>query len=405
MNNSILSLYKNSLSGLKRDIWLLSLVMLVNRSGAMVVPFLSIYLNQELGYSFGECGIIMACYGAGAVLGVLSGGILTDRVGFFKVQVFSLLFTSMCFIAVMYCKAFLPLCAGFFFISFFADHFRPANLTAIETFSTKENLVRSITLVRLAINLGYSVGPFIGGLVIAYLSYEVLFILNGSSIFLAFIIFYSLFKNKQHKVIVKDSKEEKADRLPWFDKEYMLFILSYTAIAFVFLQLIYTYPLGLKLDLLFNEKIIGIYMALNGIIIFIIEMPLIFTLEKKYKPLPMVLLGSFMVGLSFLALGTIPHPHVAAISFTILITFGEMICFPFANMFALEFSNDKNRGKYMGIFTMTFAIASILSPLGGMEISERFGFSSLWILCFATVIIACVLMYLVRPKKNSVHAC
>jgi len=356
MNNSIFSLYKDSLSGLDRDIWLLSLVMLVNRSGAMVVPFLSIYLNQQLGYTLGECGIIMAFYGVGAVLGVLSGGFWTDRVGFYKVQLFSLLFTSITFFVVMYCKSFVALCGGIFFISFFADHFRPANITAIETFSSKENLVRSITLVRLAINLGFSIGPFIGGLAIAYLSYDMLFILNGGSIFLAFLLFYFIFKDKQHKVLIKDAQEETADRLPWFDKEYMLFVLAYTAIAFVFLQLVYTYPLALKLDFLFNEKIIGFYMALNGIIICIVEMPLIYTLEKKYQP------------------------------------------FPFANMFALEFSNDKNRGKYMGIFTMTFAFASIVSPLGGLKISEIFGFDMLWYFGFTIVLLAVGIMYLHGPQ-------
>lgn len=401
MNNSIFSLYKDSLSGLDRDIWLLSLVMLVNRSGAMVVPFLSIYLNQQLGYTLGECGIIMAFYGVGAVLGVLSGGFWTDRVGFYKVQLFSLLFTSITFFVVMYCKSFVALCGGIFFISFFADHFRPANITAIETFSSKENLVRSITLVRLAINLGFSIGPFIGGLAIAYLSYDMLFILNGGSIFLALLLFYFIFKDKQHKVLIKDAQEETADRLPWFDKEYMLFVLAYTAIAFVFLQLVYTYPLALKLDFLFNEKIIGFYMALNGIIICIVEMPLIYTLEKKYQPLPMVLLGSFLVGLSFFALAAIPSFHAAALTFTILITVGEMICFPFANMFALEFSNDKNRGKYMGIFTMTFAFASIVSPLGGLKISEIFGFDMLWYFGFTIVLLAVGIMYLVRPKTSA----
>ncbi len=400
MNNSLFSLYKNSLSGLSRDIWLLSFVMLINRSGAMVVPFLSIYLNQKLGYSLGDCGLIMACYGMGAVLGVMSGGFLTDKLGFYKVQLFSLLLTSLTFFAVMYCKTFLLLCGGFFLISFFADHFRPANITAIETFSSKENLVRSITLVRLAINLGFSFGPFIGGLAIAFLDYDWLFILNGGSIFIAFVLFYFLFRDKQHRVVVKDSKEEKADRLPWFDKDYMLFLLSYTFIAFVFLQLIYTYPLALKLDFLFNESVIGIYMALNGIIIFLVEMPLIYTLEKKYKALPMVLIGSFLVGLAFLSLAIIPNPHLAAIVFTLLITTGEMICFPFANMFALSFSNDKNRGKYMGLFTMTFAIASIVSPLGGMQITEFFGFNILWVSCFLLVCIALLLMYLVRPKKD-----
>src|SRR5215470_6679846 len=94
MNDMIsrtLSLYKNAYSGLSRSTWLLSIVMLVNRSGTMVIPFMTIYLTQpSMGYSIGQAGVVMGIFGAGAVCGGFIGGRLTDKFGFHLVQLITL---------------------------------------------------------------------------------------------------------------------------------------------------------------------------------------------------------------------------------------------------------------------------------------------------------------------------
>ncbi len=56
----------------------------------MVIPFLTVYLTQK-GYTLTEAGIVMACFGVGAIVGGYIGGKLTDRFGFYWVQVFSIL--------------------------------------------------------------------------------------------------------------------------------------------------------------------------------------------------------------------------------------------------------------------------------------------------------------------------
>ena len=88
------TIYAKSFQGLSKEIWLLSLVMLINRSGAMVLPFLSIYLNQELDFSLKQTGIVMAFFGMGSVAGAFLGGIITDKIGYFKVMYTSLLLTG-----------------------------------------------------------------------------------------------------------------------------------------------------------------------------------------------------------------------------------------------------------------------------------------------------------------------
>src|ERR1700759_2350534 len=87
----MLKLYRDAYSGLSRSTWLLSLVMLVNRSGTMVIPFMTIYLTQpSMGYSIAQAGAVIGIFGLGAVCGGFLGGKLTDRFGFHHVQLVTL---------------------------------------------------------------------------------------------------------------------------------------------------------------------------------------------------------------------------------------------------------------------------------------------------------------------------
>ena len=142
-------IYTRSFEGLSREIWMLSLVMLINRSGAMVIPFMTIYLNTELNISLKECALIMSCFGLGSVCGSFLGGVLTDKVGFFKVMYLSLLTSSICFVAMKEMKTFWLLCIGIFVLAVIYELFRPANLTAIDCLLYTSPSPRDATLSRM----------------------------------------------------------------------------------------------------------------------------------------------------------------------------------------------------------------------------------------------------------------
>ena len=375
--------------------------MLINRSGAMVIPFLTIYLNQELGITLDKCAIIMSCFGAGSVVGSFTGGVLTDRIGFFKVMYTSLLVASGMFLLVMGMKTFMSLCIAIFAMAFVYECFRPANLTAIEAFSKKENLTRSLGLVRLAVNLGYAIGPFMGGFVARYLGYDFLFVFNALALFIGGTTFYSIFKNKQQRIdkLELSESESKAVMMPWRDGKYLLYLVFFTMTIVVFMQLLYTAPLYFNTELGFDEALVGMFMAMNGLVIALIEMPLLYTLESKLKPVINVVIGSILMGLGFYVFTLIPAPYVAALVYTLFLTFGEMLSFPFSNNYALSFATDHNRGKYMGLYTMTFSTAHIIAPLAGLYMVQHYGFSNLWrgsaVLCIA----AAGMIYATRKKK------
>src|SRR4051812_24005577 len=80
----VVSLYRNSFTGLSPQTWLLSLIMLINRSGTMVVPFMTLYLtSSEMHRSLSDAGMVISLFGAGSIVGSFFGGKITDRNGFF----------------------------------------------------------------------------------------------------------------------------------------------------------------------------------------------------------------------------------------------------------------------------------------------------------------------------------
>ncbi|NNC71089.1 MAG: MFS transporter, partial [Flavobacteriaceae bacterium] len=185
LNKNIAQPYFNTFKGLSREVWWLSLITLINRAGTMVIPFLSLYLTKDLGLSLSKVGWIMSAFGLGSVLGSWLGGKLTDKIGYYKVMVFSLLSSGLMFIALQYFKSFESFLFGIFLLMLVADMFRPAMFVAMSAYSKPENKTRTVTLIRLAINLGFSAGPAIGGLIITSIGYNGLFWIDGITCFLA----------------------------------------------------------------------------------------------------------------------------------------------------------------------------------------------------------------------------
>jgi MFS family permease len=136
--------YKQAFTGLSKETWLLSWIMLVNRSGTMVVPFLSLYLTSPaMGYSLSQAGFVFGLFGAGAFAGAFIGGRLTDKIGFYKIQLITLLGGGLLFMILGQMKSYPLICIFTFVLSFVNEAFRPANSTAIAFYSNEASRTRS----------------------------------------------------------------------------------------------------------------------------------------------------------------------------------------------------------------------------------------------------------------------
>jgi predicted MFS family arabinose efflux permease len=373
-----LSLYKKAYSGLSPSTWWLSFVMLVNRSGTMVLPFMTIYLTSpSMGYTIGQAGFVMALFGLGAVTGAFLGGKLTDRIGYYPVQLITLFGGGVLFMILGQMKTFPLICLFTFLLSLVNEAFRPANSTAIMAYAKEDTRTRSYALNRLAINLGWAVGSAIGGL-LAAINYELLFWVDGATnITAALLLAYFLHPSKQ----VKPAKKETvADPLhsPYRDKIYLWFILLTILFASCFFQLFTNLNAYYKIELHFNERFIGLIGALNGVIIAVIEMVLVFKLEGRRPAIFYISRGVFLVGVAYLMLNIFHIDQVLALLMMVVMTMGEILAMPFMNTFWTARSADHNRGQYAGLYTIAWSIAQTAGPFLGALLAEHAGFNVLW---------------------------
>lgn len=357
------SLYKTSFTGLSKEAWLLSFIMLVNRSGTMVLPFMTLYLtSKEMHRSLSEAGFVMALFGLGSIVGAYFGGKFSDKIGFYKVQLFTLFGGGLMFIALGQVKSYPLICAFTFVLSMVNEAFRPANSSSIAFYSTPENRTRSYSLNRLAINLGWAVGASIGGLV-AVFDYELLFWVDGiTNMLAAGLLFYFLRPNIQIKK--EEVKEEVVPEVmsAYKDKTYLWFLVLMTLFSSCFVQLFTTIPKYFRDDMLLNEKYIGLIMAINGIIIVAIEMVLVYTLEKKNKNTQWIIIGLVMCACSYLSLLISGNAKLISLLMILFITVGEIMAMPFMNVFWLQRANDTNRGQYAALYTISWGIGNTAGP-------------------------------------------
>jgi predicted MFS family arabinose efflux permease len=378
--------------------------MLVNRSGTMVIPFMTIYLTSPaMGYSIGQAGLIMGIFGLGAICGGFLGGRLTDRFGFHRVQLVTLTGGGLLFILLGQMKSYPLICGCTFLLSLVNEAFRPANSTAIAHYSKEENRTRSYSLNRLAINLGWAVGGAIGG-VLASINYHLLFWVDGVTNILAMILL-RYFLAPLSEPVVHPGKEQAAprERSAYLDTIYLRFIVFTILFASCFFQLFTMLPVFYKKALQMPEYMIGLLMALNGLIITLFEMVLVFKMEGRRENLFYIFYGVGLVAISFVLLNIFPLSLALAFVCMLFVTIGEILAMPFMNSFWISRTSPANRGQYAGLYTIAWSTAQVIGPAGGAQLAEHFGFRVLWWVIGGVGLTSSLGFYRLRQIKNPAH--
>ena len=380
MLNATINLYKASYSGLSRPVWWLALVIFINRSGTMVIPFLMVYLTG-IGFTKSEAGYVMGAFGLGAIVGGYLGGRLTDRFGHFHVQVFSLFINGIMFIVLGQMDTLWEFTICIFILSSLGEAFRPANSAAIASYSTDANRTRSYSLNRLAINLGWGIGPAVGGLV-ASKSFILLFWLDGFTCMGAALVLYLVFRKDKNRGIKKEVVHHQRKTVSAFNDRIFLFgMFCIFLVGLCFFQVFSMLPVYYEEVMRFSKKTIGLLLALNGLLIAVFEMVLVYKLENRRNPVWYMLAGAFLIGASFMFF-VISPVFIMALLGIIVITVGEMLLFPFVNQFWVQRSNEHNRGQYAGVYTMSFSLAMVLAPTFSAQVAQHLGFPVLWTINF-----------------------
>ena len=401
MITQAIGLYKNAYTGLSKSTWWLALVMLINRSGTMVVPFMTMYMTQYIGVGIGKAAFVMSIFGGGAIIGALIGGKITDKVGYYYVQLCTLLGGGILFIVLGLMKSYVAICVASFFLSMVNEAFRPANAVAIVHYSSPENRTRSYSLNRLAVNLGWAAGGTLGGIIAAH-NYKLLFWVDGfTNMFAAVLLYFVLDPSKNTASRQQKPANKDASMSVYKDHGYLFFIILQIIFATCFFQMFTILPVYYKTQLNLSETFIGVNMAMNGLIIGLVEMVIVFKLEGRRPYLHYITFGVLLVGLSYVLLNT---SFLAGASLALLamlvVTIGEIFSMPFMNSYWIKRTTDENRGQYAALFTVAWSSAQIIGPSLGGQVVEQWGYPTLWWITGGTCLLLSIIYFMMQLQEQ-----
>lgn len=379
--------------------------MLINRTGSMLIAFMSLYLTKELNYSLPEAGIVMAAYGGGSILGSYLGGWICDKKGYYEVIIYSLIISGLLLIPLLWVTNFYLITIIVFTYALIADSFRPANSVAVANFSTPHNRTRSITLMRLAINLGFTIGPAMGGLIAAYWVFKYVFLIDAiTSILAAMLLLYYLPKKE-----VKKSQEVNEVPAPrsltaFRDKDYMVFLFLVSLYGIFFFQLFASVPVYFDRNFNYSEDTIGYLLALNGLIVFLIEMPMIYELEKIKQKHLFIPIGCLMMTLAYLLISIGNSAIILSIIYTVFITMSEIFAMPFMMNYAMNRPNKDRQGQYIALYSAAYGLSHIVAPSLGLMFSDRFGFQNFYVFAAVASVMLAYLFFNTQKQKLPVQS-
>lgn len=395
--------YKEAYSGHPTQVWALAIFTLINRMGSMILPFLMVYLTTVLHFSLEDAGFLASAFGIGGFAGSYIGGKLADKIGPNLVIVGSLIMGGLMLFFLQYVTTFEWLFVSILAASLFGEAYRPAVTVTVSNYVPKTATGRSMALVRLAMNLGFSAAPAIGGFVAATLGYHWMFWIDGGTCIAAGLYFAYASRNwekhGQETPVANAESKPAASISAHRNLLYVIFLGANFLIGLTFIQWFQSIPLFIRTEWAFDERYIGIIMGMNGLLITLIEMPIVHSIEKAGLIRRFMPLGIGLVGLSFIPF-FFPKALFLCFFAMFIMTVGEILYLPFASVIAVELSPADKRGEYMAWYSMMWSLTNIAGPIVGMAFIAKFGYDWFWLLLLALNGTGLGLYFLLRQKMD-----
>lgn len=384
------------LDELPKSVWLLSIASMVNRFGMMALPYIMLYLKNDIGVTESEASNAILVYGFGSLIATPLIGKLSDKVGTPLIMKLSLIVPGFYLFLFPLFKDYYYILGLCFLWSILAEGFRPAAMSMISKVIEPGQNKPAFALYRVAINLGMSIGLYLGG-ELSEINFNYLFYFDGITSILSGILLI-LFKIDDKKIIKPGDEEKKsitppAELLGTNSKafyRYVYFLVAIIPVTMVFFQHLSTLSLYVANFLDYGNAVFGRLTAFNLLLIVLVEVPLN-NWMRDWDNRKALLLGGVLTAIGF-GLTAFSYTLVPLALTIIVWTFGEMIFFPVVSSFAVELSPENKRGMYMGYFQIPFAISFMFGPKLGAYVYQYQGPQALWVWCFVFGVISTLMM-------------
>jgi len=353
------SFLRSQVSGLPKPFWALWSGTLVNRLGAMVLPFTGVYLTHERGFSVTESATALAVFGAGSLISQFAAGSLADRVGRRATLVGGMVATSLMMMALGYSTSPTAILVSMFLLGLVMDAYRPASNAMIADLVSPENRPKAYGMLFWAMNVGYAVGMTAGGW-LAGAGIMWLFWINAAScVAFAVLVWRAVPETRPER----GTHAEEGFGAVLRDRLMLAFTAVALGNAFVYSQTMSTLPLMMMPVLKLNEKEFGTTMAINGILIVLVQ-PLVSGWLSRRDHSRTLALGIAILSVGFALTAFVTSPLTLGVTIVIW-TCGEIVTAGIAGTILATLAPAHLRGRYAGVFGFAWSLSLLLAPLSG----------------------------------------
>ncbi|MGY1436491.1 MDR family MFS transporter [Streptomyces reniochalinae] len=368
-----------SVGGLPRQFWWLWTSTLVNRLGAFVATFLALYLTAERGFSASYAGLVGALYGLGGVISSIGAGVLTDRLGRRPTMLAAQVATAASVASLSLVTHPVAIAAVAGLVGMASNASRPAVQAMMADIVAPEDRVRAFSLNYWAINLGFAVSSTSAGLIAQY-SYHLLFLGEAAMVLVtAVVVFLKLPESRPETPPARSAHGREAAAVSMAtvvrDKRFMAVVALNLLLATLIQQAFVSLPISMGEQGLTSTDF-GTVIALNGVLIVALQLPLTRFIEHR-DPARLLIVSALLTGYGFglnAFAGSAAFYAVAVAVWTV----GEMINSPTQMGLVVRLSPTQGRGRYQGMYTLSWSVASLGAPLLGGTVIDRFGSDTLW---------------------------
>ncbi|MFJ8951551.1 MDR family MFS transporter [Streptomyces sp. NPDC102381] len=371
-----------SVSGLPREFWWLWTSTLVNRLGNFVLTFLALYLTASRGFSAAYAGLVASLIGLGGVIASVLGGVLADRLGRRPTLLGAQLATSATVATLAFVRDPAWIAVTGFALGLASNASRPAIQAMMADIVRPEDRVRAFSLNYWAINLGFAVSSVYAGFLVAQ-SYTLGFLVEAAmTLACACVVFVKVKESRPTKTVVPGAPSSPVVTMGTVlrDGRFMLMVGLSFLVAVVFTQSSVGLPIVMGENGLTSSDV-GLVAGANGVVIVALQIPLTRYIERR-DPGRLLTVSSLLIGYGFAL--TALAGSLAAYALTVVVwTLGEMINAPTQSGLVARLSPAEGRGRYQGVYTMSWSAAALVAPLAGGWVIDTAGAGWLWAGCAA----------------------
>ncbi|MBB5934455.1 MFS family permease [Streptomyces zagrosensis] len=372
---------RESVSGLPREFWWLWTSTLVNRLGGFVATFMALYLTLERGYSATFAGLVAALHGLGSVVSSLGAGVMADRLGRRPTMLIAQLSTAVSIAVLGFMTHPIAIAAVAFVVGMASNASRPAVQAMMADIVRPEDRVRAFALNYWAINLGFAFSAMGAGFIAEY-SYRAGFIGEAvMTLICAIVVFMKLPESKP--VRVYDASGAAAEPEPGLgavlrDGRFMGVVGLSFLLALIFQQGYVALPVAMGADG-FSSADFGIAIGVNGLLIVALQIPVTRYIEHR-DPQRLLIISALLAGYGFGLTAFAGSLGVYALTVCVW-TLAEIVNSPTQMSLVVRLSPTHGRGRYQGMYTLSWALAALTAPLMAGHVIDQYGAEWLWAGC------------------------